>query len=110
MELAFDTQALRRVCESDVEARKRFPGETAGQLQDRLADMRAAASVSDLVAGRPSLDGQPPGWIRFSLEGGYELVCTANHPRPPVTDDGRVDFSRVRRVKVARIGQEPQHG
>ena len=75
-----------------------------------LADMRAAASVSDLVAGSPSLDEQPPGWIRFGLEGGYELVCAGNHPRPPVTDDGRVDFSRTRRVKVVRIGQESQHG
>jgi hypothetical protein len=110
MELAFETQGLRRVCESDVEARKRFSGGTAGQLQDRLADMRAAASVSDLVAGSPSLDEQPPGWIRFGLEGGYELVCAGNHPRPPITDDGRVDFSRVRRVKVVRIGQESQHG
>jgi hypothetical protein len=110
MELAFETPGLRRICESEVEARKCFPGETAGQLQDRLADMCAAASVSDLVTGSPSLDERPPGWIRFGLEGGYELVCAGNHPRPPVTDDGRVDFSRIRRVKVVRVGQDSQHG
>lgn len=110
MELAFGTPDLRRVCESDTEARKCFPGGTAGQLQDRLADMRAAASVSDLIAGRPTLDARPPGQIRFGLEGGYELVCVGNHPRPPVTDEGQVDFSRIRRVKVVRIGQESQYG
>ena len=109
MELAFETQGLRRVCESDAEARKCFPGGTAGQLQDRLADMRAATSVSDLVAGSPALDARPPGQIRFGLEGGYELVCAGNHPRPPVTDEGRVDFSRIRRVKVVRIGQGLQY-
>jgi hypothetical protein len=107
MELAFETPRLRHVCESDTEARKHFPQCMAEALQDRLADLRAATSAADLVAGRPSMDGRPPGQIRFGLEGGYELVCTANHPRPPVTDGGLVDFSRVRRVKVLRIEQQP---
>jgi hypothetical protein len=107
MELAFETLELRCVCESDTEARKRFPAGTAGQLHDRLADMRAAGSVSDLVAGSPALDVRPPGHIRFGLEGGYELVCAGNHPQPPVTEEGLVDFRRIRRVKVVRIGQEP---
>jgi|ERR1035441_76797 hypothetical protein len=110
MELAFETPGLRSVCESDVEARKCLPEGTAEELQDRLADMRAAASVSDLVAGAPSVDVRPPGRIRFALDGGYELVCVCNHPRPPMTDDGLVDFGRIRRVKVVTIGQEPRNG
>lgn len=110
MELAFETVELRRVCESDVEARKCFPEGTAEELQDRLADLRAATSVSDLVAGDLALDARPPGRIRFGLDGGYELVCVANHPRPPITDDGLVDFGRMRRVKVVMIGQEPRNG
>jgi hypothetical protein len=109
MELAFETVGLRRVCESDIEARKSFPEGTAEELQDRLADMRAAMSVSDLVAGKPSLDAQPPGQIRFELDGGYGLVCVGNHPRPPLTDDGLVDFGRMRRVKVVTITQELKH-
>ncbi len=110
MELAFETVGLRRVCESDVEARKCFPEGTAEELQDRLADMRAAKSVSDLVAGGPSLDARSPGQIRFGLDGGYELVCVGNHPRPPITDDGLMDFGRMRRVKVVMIGREPRDG
>jgi proteic killer suppression protein len=110
VELAFETVGLRRVCESDVEARKCFPEGTAGELQDRLADMRAATSVSDLVAGRPYLDAQPPGRIQFGLDGRYELVCVGNHLKPPLTDDGLVDFGRMRRVKVVMIAQEPQNG
>ncbi len=109
MELAFETVGLRRVCESDVEARKCFPEGTAEELQDRLADIRAATAVSDLVAGRPSLDARPPGRIRFGLDGAYELVCVGNHPRPPLGDDGLVDFSRMRRVKVIMIALGPQN-
>src|SRR5689334_2623116 len=109
MELAFETVELRRVCESDVEARKCFPEGTAEELQDRLADLRAATSVSDLVAGGPSLDARLPGRIRFGLDGGYELVCVGNHPRPPITDDGLADFGRMRRVKVVMIGQDARN-
>ena len=43
----------------------------AEALQDRLADLRAATSAADLVAGSSSMDGLPPGQIRFGLEGGY---------------------------------------
>lgn len=110
MELAFETVGLRRVCESDTEARKRFPAETVEDLQDRLADIRAATSVSDLVAGQPSLDPQPPGRIRFGLDGGYELVCVGNHPRPPLAGGSLVDFSRMRRLRVVVIAQESDNG
>lgn len=110
MELAFETAALRRVCESDVEARKCYPEGTADELQARLADMRAAMSAADLVAGRPSVDLRPPASIRFRLDGGYELVCVGNHPAPPLTQDGLVDLNRVRRVRVVTIGQEYRNG
>jgi proteic killer suppression protein len=110
MELAFETIGLRRVCESDAEARKSLPDGTADELQARLADIRAATSVTDLVAGEPSLDARMPGRIRFGLDGGYELVCVGNHPKPPLTDRGLVDFSRMRRVRVLSITQEPENG
>lgn len=110
MELAFETRALRRVCESDAEARRRYPNGMVEELQARLADLRAATSVSDLVAGRPSLDSCPPGRIRFSLDGGHELVCVGNHPRPPLTKEGLVDFNRMRRVRVVMIAGGSKHG
>jgi hypothetical protein len=110
MELAFETVALRQVCESNIEARKCYPEETVEELHARLADMRAATSASDLVMGRPSLDARPPARIQFSLDGGYELVCVCNHPRPALTKDGLIDFDRMRRVRVVAIVQERQNG
>jgi hypothetical protein len=110
MELAFETVGLRHVCESDLEARKCFPQGTVEELQARLADMRAAKSVSDLVAGKPYFDPHPPGRIRFGLDGGYELMCVGNHPRPTLTGDGLIDFSRMRRVKIVTIAQGRRNG
>jgi hypothetical protein len=110
MELAFETVGLRRLCESDTEPRKRLPGTAVDELQDRLADISAAMSASDLIAGEPAFDSRPPGGISFSLEGGYQLVCVGNHPVSPLTDSGLVDFSRVRRLKVVLLTQEPGNG
>jgi hypothetical protein len=110
MELAFETVGLRRLCESDTEPRKRLPGTAVDELQDRLADISAAMSASDLIAGEPAFDSRPPGRISFSLEGGYQLVCVGNHPVSPLTDSGLVDFSRVRRLKVVLLTQEPGNG
>lgn len=109
MELAFDTVAVRRICESDLEARKCYPEETVDELRARLADIRAATSASDLIAGKPRLDTCPPGRIQFNLNGGYELVCLGNHPQPTLTKDGLVDLGRMRRLKVVAI-QECRNG
>ena len=53
MELAFATKSLRQLCENEARA-KRDLGETvAERLKRRLADLRAAECVKDLVAGHP---------------------------------------------------------
>lgn len=103
--LSFDTPRLRLICEVDAKARERLPAAAVAQLQARLADIRAAASIADLVVSRPILNPRPPGRVRFLLEGGYELVCVGSYAEPPTTEDGLVDFSRMRRLKVTHVGR-----
>jgi hypothetical protein len=110
MELAFETLALRDICESDVEARKSLPALAVDDLQARLADLRAATSASDLIAGRPRVDANPPGHIRFRLDGDYELVCVGNHPKPLLTDGGLMRLDRMRRVRVVAINGRRRDG
>lgn len=109
MELAFETPYLRRICESDVEARARYPDATVNELQARLADVHAAKSASDLVVSRALLDPSPPARVQFRLDGGYELVCVGNHPSPPLTTGGLIDLDRMRRVKVVKFGREREN-
>lgn len=105
MELAFATRSLRTLCEDDVRAWSDLPNATVVQLRDRLADIDAEEAMSDLAFGQPRFDAAPPGRVRFELPAGYELVCVSNHPEPPVTGDGSADFSRVRRMKVIKVGK-----
>jgi hypothetical protein len=108
LELAFDTKALRTVCESEADAKRELGLDVAETLKHRLADLHAATSVKDLAAGRPrELDGTGPHRaMAVELSHGHHIVFCANHPRTPMTASGDLDWSRVSRVKILRIEKD----
>jgi hypothetical protein len=55
LELAFDSKSLRTTCESERQAKLELGDVVAEVLKHRLADLLAAKSVKDLVAGQPRL-------------------------------------------------------
>ncbi len=102
--LAFDTLALRTLCECQSKAERAFGLRTAARLRDRLADIRAADFAAELVAGRPrEIEGGRHRFLALDLADGYRLVLCANHARIPVHETNRVDWSRVTQVKVLKI-------
>ncbi|MGB7217800.1 MAG: hypothetical protein WBD07_03235 [Vicinamibacterales bacterium] len=109
LELAFAKKSLRALCESEAMAAKALGVRVAARLRHRLADARAAACVSDLVAGSPRATDSGPGQhIALDLCDGYRIVFRANHVITPKRESGEVDWSLVRRVKVMAI--ENAHG
>ena len=104
MELAFESESLRTLCESETDAKRELGPAVAEILRHRLADLRAAASVNDLLAGRPRFtDDADQEYIIVDLYDGYRLVLAANHPKNPLTETGRLDWTRVSRIKVLWI-------
>lgn len=109
MELAFNSKSLRTICESERQAKLELGDAVAEILKHRLADLRAATSVKDLVAGRPRvLDGAALQQMVVDLRDGYRIVFTANHTKNPMTETGDLDWERVSRIKILRI--ERDHG
>lgn len=107
MELAFDSRQLRTICESEAHARGELGAAVAEMLKHRLADLRAATSVRDLVAGRPRLlEGTSDLCMALDLCAGYRVVFCANHPQNPVMATGGLDWLRVSRVKIMRIEKD----
>lgn len=107
--LAFQSASLRRVCESERHAKDKLGEAVAETLKRRLADMVAAKSVSDLVAGRArEIAGNPTKEMAVDLCNNYRIVFTANHTKSPVTETGRLDWKHVSRIKILRI--ERDHG
>ena len=77
--------------------------EGADRLRSRLADLRAAGTVNDLVAGNPSFSGDRNSELRIRLDQGHHLLCRPNHAAPPADSAGLIDWLRVHRLQVVEI-------
>ncbi len=105
MEIAFRTGKIKRLCERRAEAQRRLGKASAKKLGARLSDLEAAASVADLVAGRPHpLSGDWRGQFALDLAGGRRLVFSPDLEPAPVDADGAVQWARVTRVCIEFIG------
>ena len=105
MDLAFEDEQLRAVCIKRGRALAVLGPEVAHELNKRLADIRAAEAVSDLlVSTRVVADGGYEA-IQVSLANGFELVLVANHVQNPTTASGKIDWEKVARVKVLEISR-----
>ncbi len=106
MEIAFETISLRTICENDTQATQDYGAKIAEVLRHRLADLRASTTVNDLIAGNPrKIDGEGVDSMVITLINGHGIVFCANHPNNPVADDGAIDWARVNRIKILRIGK-----
>lgn len=105
LDLAFDSKLLRTICENEEEAVHEL-GQPVGEvLKHRLADLRAAVSVNDLLVGRPRiLDGDIQNLhMIIDLCDGYQVIFSANHPNNPTGENGKTDWQKVSRIKILRI-------
>jgi hypothetical protein len=103
LELAFSTRALRTLCENEAVATKELGAKRANSLRRRLADLRAAISVKDLLAGHPTQAADSKDNLEIDIGGRARLVFCTNHTVVPRLTSGTVDWSNVSRVKLLRI-------
>jgi proteic killer suppression protein len=104
LELAFAKKSLRQVCEREANAKRDLGAKIAEKLRRRLADLRAATCVKDLVAGRPrELKGARHRQIAVDLCEGFGIIFCANHNSVPTLESGGVDWAKVSRIKILRI-------
>jgi proteic killer suppression protein len=102
--LAFASKALREICEDEEQAERRFGKKVAERLKHRLADLEAAPAVTDLIAGRPQLQN-PSGNYSVRLMDGFCLEFAANHVKNPLDHKGNLDWNKVNRIQIVRIGK-----
>lgn len=105
MDIAFQSKSLRDTCESEEMLKTKFGEPVSAAIMRRLADLRAAATIRDLVVGNPRelLSGKQPT-LCIDLAGGSVLLLRANHLKPPRTASGAIIWFEVTRLKVMSIG------
>lgn len=105
LEIGFKDKDLRELCEKKAVATKRLGDICARKLHSRLADLRAASRVTELVAGRPHpLKGDRLGQFALDLFGGARLVFEPANDPIPRRDDASIDWSAVSIVCIEFIG------
>jgi hypothetical protein len=93
------------LCESEDKAKEMLSVPVALTLKSRLADMRAAMFVSELLAGSPGeikYNGIPA--YKLDLTTQERLVFCCAHENIPLLTDGNTDWHQVSRVKLINIG------
>jgi len=105
LDLAFDSRLLRTICENEDEATHELGSPVAEVLKHRLADLRAALSVQDLLVGHPRIinGGTYDQHMVLELIDGFQIFFCANHPDNPVTKNNKIDWTKVSRIKILRI-------
>lgn len=104
LEISFAGKSLRSLCENSAKAEAAFGIEAAVRLQRRLADLRAATSVKELVQGSYAQKKEGLGnELTFDLGGGFTMWITPNHMVMPELRTGKTDWKRVRRIKIIKI-------
>ena len=107
MQIAFDSEHLRSICENEATAETGLGAEVARALKGRLADLGAATSVNDLPAGAPHItEIGDTKCLVIGLPHNYQIICEANHPRNPLTASGNLDWDQVARIRVTHIGRD----
>lgn len=105
MEIIFGDSKLQKLCEQQAVAQKQLGQAGARKLRSRLADLAAAGSVRELVAGRPHpLKGDRAGQFAVDLEGAKRLVFKPANDPIPCNEDGSIDWSKVTRVCIVFMG------
>jgi len=84
VQLAYQDQKVRQQCESPISARRAFGLDVARTLHTRLADLRAADSVSDVLSlGLAKTNECHPNRILIDLGSRYTLHAqVGNRPEP----------------------------
>lgn len=100
LELAFETKALRDICENEAIAKRKLGAKVADALRRRLSDFRSIDSFDELPIAKPTKKSKN---ITFDLPEDWQLVVTAGHSETPKLASGKIDWTKVTRLKIARI-------
>ena len=105
MTILFANNKLRRLCEQRGVAERILGQAGAQKLRTRLAEMRAAQCVMELIAGDPHpLRGEYNGLFAIRLDGGRRIVFSALARDAPSMEVRSIDWSRVNAVQIEFIG------
>lgn len=103
MQIGFIHKKLQNICCESKTAHKELGTKRAKHLQVRLAELRAAARLGELVNGRPHpLVGDRAHQFSLDLDGPMRLLLEVDGAAPKLSS-GATDWQNVTAVLVVEI-------
>jgi len=103
LEIAFADESLREFCTNKLAAESEYGVVVAKRLRSRVADLRAADNVAELVTGNARIHDHDCYIIDIYKD--WRLIFKANHSSIPLRADRHVDWKRITRIQIIEIGQ-----
>lgn len=106
MEIWFATSALEKRLGSDKRRRREFGEEVGRHLARRLNEINAAprlASMRLMPGGCHELHENRAGQLAVHVTGNLRLVFEPADDPVPTKDDGGLDWSRVKSVRIREV-------
>jgi hypothetical protein len=105
VELSFETEALRDICEKRATATSHLGGQLALELEQCLADIVAARSVAEFEVLFPNLiDASMKSERSIEFASGQKIIFRAGHIKVPTKPpSATVDWQRVTRIRILGI-------
>ena len=107
MEILFTSPKMAKLCSSQKEMRAKLGTRGADKLQERLAQLAAAASLEDMkffpAARCHELAQNRAGQIAVDLVHPYRLIFEPAHEPLPEKPSGGLDRSKVTRIIILEI-------
>lgn len=104
IDLSYQDEKLRKICESPVSAKRRLGVRVANALASRLADLDAADCPCDLEQmGLARFVDPSSSHIVIDLPDDYAVVASINHRSVPRLSSGEVDWKQISRLKIVSI-------
>jgi hypothetical protein len=103
LRFAFYSYELRNICEDAEIAVKKYGQEIAGTLQNRLADLDAVRCLGELVIPGIPITIDEVEQYAIRLLNTHQLILSCNHKRPPLDDQGNVNWIKVNYVQILEI-------
>lgn len=105
IDIAFSTKAVRSLCQSGEAIEQKYGAEFARALIGRLADIRAATSIAELLSLLPVSTNDTTGAVTIYVHdvGGSCIKGSENHRRTPRLADKTVDWPNVTRIRISKV-------
>lgn len=104
MEITFLNNEIESLCASGSLANKKYGTVVAKKIAQRLVELFAAESVSELIAGHPHpLTGNRAGQFSMRLDGAFRLIFESTNQPPPQKPDGGIDWNSVTKITILSI-------